>query len=376
MNAAKLALVSLGALGALAFAAGVVLVDTRRLRGALASHPRVSAVLAGTGFALLLIVSSDVLFLLLNSSFSDEQIYQVSYSAPCFEPDRDLGYRLVPGITSDVRKYRVLDDHTVYTVRYTIDARGVRETPPKPPDSRRAVAFFGCSIIFGEGVDDDETISSYFARASHGSLALNFAIPGSGTNHVVADLASRTGPLLPDLPEEPIGVYVFIDHHIQRNTGSMYVVNRYGRDAPFFSLSEAGELRRSGDFSRGRPLRSVLYGALGKSELLTFFGFDWPPIDSAESLELTAALVAEARNQFRRSAGSERFLVVFYPGSKRHAGLAKLLERRNVEFLDYSTLLDPKAPGMQIEHDGHPTPAANRIVAEKLAADLALRFER
>lgn len=70
-------------------------------------------------------------------------------------PDGLLGWRNAPGITTQSSK--LLAGEKVYSVRYTINERGWRISPPdRGKDAQGCAIFFADSFTFGEGVDDRE----------------------------------------------------------------------------------------------------------------------------------------------------------------------------------------------------------------------------
>ena len=70
-------------------------------------------------------------------------------------PDDMLGYAPDPGKRVTARKLH--GNTALYDVTYTIGTDGLRVTPSAPGTPvARCVIFFGDSVTFGEGVNDDE----------------------------------------------------------------------------------------------------------------------------------------------------------------------------------------------------------------------------
>jgi hypothetical protein len=91
--------------------------------------------------------------------------------------DPILGWRSGnPGVYSDQR----IDSNTgrtIYSVRYTIDANGLRKTISS--DHGPTVAFFGDSFTFGLGVKDADTMPQAFANLTdHKLRVLNLGVEG------------------------------------------------------------------------------------------------------------------------------------------------------------------------------------------------------
>jgi hypothetical protein len=293
-----------------------------------------------------------------------------------FQPDALLGYKPRPGTT--VTSLKKAGDETIYDVTYSIDPFSRRVTPAAHPAKRsRFALLFGCSFVFGEGVEDEETLAAYLAEAAPGYRTYNYGFCGYGPQQMLAQLES--GKLKSEIPEASgICLYFFIDNHIERAVGSMAVYNLWGRDMPYYTLDGRGDIVRKGTFASGRPLKSAFYSWLGRSEAAAFFDLNLPARLGERHFEFTAELIAAARDAFRSCCRSDEFFVVFYPGHGTHAKeMIPLLDRLGVRFLDYGDRfrLDPDQ-GFAIPGDAHPTGKAHRRVAEWIAADLGLNADR
>jgi len=92
-----------------------------------------------------------------------------------------LGYGANPGVFR-AQTTRNFGTRVIYDVTYAIDGNGLRHTPSAA--SGPATFFFGGSTVFGEGVNDDETLPFAFAEAS-GLRAVNFGLNGYGPNQML-----------------------------------------------------------------------------------------------------------------------------------------------------------------------------------------------
>jgi hypothetical protein len=265
-----------------------------------------------------------------------------------------------------------VDGKPIYATEYAIDAHDRRITPVADPDARdRFLLFFGGSCTFGEGVGAEETLPFFAGRGAPGHVPYNYGFHGYGPQHMLARLED---PGLRAHVAEDQGalVYLFIDAHVLRAIGSMRVYAAWADTAPHYALEADGRLVRRGDFNRGRAATALLYSLLGRSRTLERIGVDVPLRITDGHVELTAAIVARSRELFHERFGPQRFVVVAFPGSTLTTRLGAALERRGVELLDYTGLLDHERPGYKIPHDGHPTELTHRRIAERLVADLGI----
>ncbi len=291
------------------------------------------------------------------------------------EPDARLGYRLVADRQIDVDLVRVRDEAFLGHVRYTIDGDGHRRTVlPQADGHDRAVVFFGCSQTFGHGLDDYDTLPSRYAAAMPRDRVTNLAVPGYGPHQALV-LARDTGTLacaLPPLPRPPIGVFVWIDHHLLRLCGSLRVRNTYGLDAPSFAVGQGGHAELRGPFRTAEPVRSMWFWALDKSKLLRLCGYDWPGDYRSEDLDLAAAVFRDLAAALAERGG--HLLLAQYPLEHTGALLHARLADADIAYCDLTGLFDPYANGMSIDRDGHPTPAATALLGARLADEVRRAF--
>lgn len=281
-----------------------------------------------------------------------------------------LGWTPKPGIRT--RAWKRVAGESVYDVQYSIDSLGRRVTPGAEAGARSTfLLFFGCSVTFGEGVNDTETFPHFFAERAPRVRPYNYGFHGYGPQQLLARL--ETQDLSAEITE-PDGslVYLFIDAHVNRAIGSMVVYTGWADTAPYYTPGPDGALVRDGTLTTGRPMTSILYSILGRSQVLKRWHWDVPLAITEGHIDLTARILAASARRFHEQFGGGRFVVVIFPGSRHAIGLGRALERHGVDFLDYSALFDAADPAYAIPNDWHPSPRAHRRLAERLVTDLGL----
>lgn len=314
----------------------------------------------------------EAVFLVLNLTrpAGPQKVYEGEYLSTKFSDyDRNLGKKLQPD--ADVQCRLKVDANTVWDVRYTTDEFGRRRTThaegSKP--SKFAV-FFGCSFLFGEGTNDNETIPSLFAGAAPEFHAYNYGVPGYGTQQMLAKLES--GTILNEVIEQSgIVIYVYLeDVHEPRVIGDMQLTNSFAAYFPYYDFNANGELQRFENFKTGRPVLSSVYGLLGHSQFIKYMGMNFPKPNERD-FRIVVGIIEKSRQLCQQQLGCEKFYVVFYPRHSPHRRLIPYLERLHISVLDYSTLFDPATDGLSFKGDGHPTPLANRQLSRQLASDIS-----
>lgn len=284
-----------------------------------------------------------------------------------------LGYK--PRPNESVRVVLKHRGQMLYDVRYTFDAAGRRVTPRQPSaGAKRALLFFGDSLTFGEGVNEDETLPYYVGQAVPSAAAYNYGFKGYGPHQMLAKL--EEGDLPREVPiRRAMAIYTLIDDHVARAIGSMVPYTGWASNAPHYVLERGRPVRR-GSFKTGRPgLQNGLYDLLGRSHILKYFRIDLPPALTDRHLQLVCGIVSACREAFERQFASEGFYAVCYPGEVHEAvsrRLIPMLRARGLTVLDYSTLSGWDAQRLRIPYDGHPTAEANRLLAAQLVKDLLL----
>ena len=87
-------------------------------------------------------------------------------------------------------------------------------------DSNTSIVFLGCSLVFGHGVNDNQTLPYYFSKKYDFKYnVLNFGISGTGTNLALNIINSTNliNKFIPKKSKIKYFIYTVIDDHIERN---------------------------------------------------------------------------------------------------------------------------------------------------------------
>ncbi len=88
-----------------------------------------------------------------------------------------------------------MGNQLIYDVVYTISDQGVRVTKGDPNGD--TWLFMGCSLMFGEGVNDDETLPAYFSAAlGYRANVVNLGFHGYGPHQMLRSLETDRFRLL------------------------------------------------------------------------------------------------------------------------------------------------------------------------------------
>ena len=281
--------------------------------------------------------------------------------------DKDLGYKPKPNTTHTGT--RTKDGQIIYSITYTTDANSLRITPMDTVKSRIKFAqFYGCSMTFGEGVQNNETLPYYFAKFDNTYRPYNFAYSGYGPHQMLARLETEN---VKKIVKENTGIafYIFINDHVSRVLGTLTNFGYNGGEVPYFHKVD-NQLKHDGLIKDARKFRSWVFRQLLTSNILKLFKIGYPFKIKEKDYELTAEVMAEASREYKRQFGNDDFYVIIYPTTVDSSLIINLLKQKGVKVLDYSNLFNPLEKKYAIPYDEHPTALANEVLIKQLVKDI------
>lgn len=298
------------------------------------------------------------------------------FSIPNDPISEAFDYRLGSVMPKDsvLKGLKIVNDDTVFNVSYSIDGNRNRITPNHSSSKKEYALIFGCSIAFGEGLNDDETFAYYLQQNSKNCNAYNFAQSGTATNFMLAKLQSFH---LSKGVNEKKGkaYYIFFWDHVYRSLGTLNRYTTWMHLSPNFE-SQNGKIVQKKLFKNGRPIRSWLYENLYQTNIVKYFELDIPFSIQNHHLDFIADLILDSKKAYQKEFKNDEFEVVFYPTYIEYTPqqlnyLKQALTKRGVHFTDLNNVL--KYGG---EHtlggDPHPNKATNEKLAKALVKRLGL----
>jgi hypothetical protein len=254
------------------------------------------------------------------------------------------------------------DGSEIFRCAYTIDERGLRVTPQT--DSAPAIAFFGCSFTFGEGVEDESAMPYRVGVLQPAYQAYNFAFHGYGPHQMLAAIESGRMEQLITAPPRFV-IYQMIPNHVPRVAGRV----RWLRHAPAYGLVE-GQVRLLGHFD-DFPLSSKFRSLMQKSALYT--QLIEPRLTTDADVELTVAIVNRARTLIADKFPGCEFHVLLWDDAQSWLSqeLVESLHRSSLEAHLMSDILpeySDRDRRYKIPGDKHPNAAAHDLVARYVSA--------
>jgi hypothetical protein len=253
----------------------------------------------------------------------------------------------------------------IYDVAYTIDDSLLRKT--NSAREGQAIAFFGDSFTFGQGVNDDETMPQAFADLSgRAPRVLNLGFPGYGPQHVL--YALETGTYDAALgPDPQLFISLTVPWHAERAACKAPWTLR----APRYEL-ENSSVTLKGTCSEG-PNR-LLSEWLEGSALYRVAIKPYRQRIDHDDVELYVSILLAAVDKAREKYGVRTLIPYIAAGDfyLRGTGFTDAMIIRRLKeggaIVVDATLAREEKEGavIGIPGDGHPTPFAHRARARAI----------
>lgn len=287
-------------------------------------------------------------------------------------PDPVLGFR--PAANSEVVATVTLGTETVYRQTYHFDGDAARVTPAAPAGAATYL-FMGDSFTFGQGLADDQTLASQFAKVSNfGVRTVNLGVPGNAPNHLVR--AFEAG-LLDRYASQHVKAVVtwIIPAQLARVTGD----GGWLGSSPRYEL-EDGKLRYTGSFNDYRLTNPLAGAKYYLGEQLPFIDAIGMKQRQQQQVDLFVAMMARLQQYTREKFDAPLIAVYSWPDRTSRSGygasefdqplLVETLGRvykLGIPLVSVNVLTHEfPVARLLIPHDGHPTAFANELIALEL----------
>ena len=311
--------------------------------------------------AVLLVLTGYEGYLVLRDANADPTRMEGDYTTDYFDTDDLLGYGPAKSRTATAQKYH--EDTLVYGVRYTIDDRGLRVSPPAATPATGCVLFFGGSVTFGEGVEDNEAMPYQVGLLTGKRYRVyNFAFHGYGPHQMLATLESGRAENIVECRPTHV-IYQAIIPHVERSAG----LAAWDREGPRYARQAGGGVTLAGRFD-DRAVKPPWQAWLGGWRTYDYlFGQHRGAND--EEVELFADIVDAARSFTEQEfVGAEFHLLIWdNDGLPSYARVMRALEARDLRMHRISDVLpgyrEDKSQFHLSPHDQHPDAAAHADIA-------------
>jgi hypothetical protein len=275
-----------------------------------------------------------------------------------------LGSLPTPKTAIDFKEF--LDGQLIGNVTYRIDTNGLREIPSAIQGRPYKVAFFGCSFMFGHGVENDQTLPYYFIRNSKGTFeGFNFAGEGWGPHQMLREVETDFVRRVAGTPD--LAIYEAIPDHLRRAAG-----RAPWEDGPKYELCHGGDACYAGSFDSSYD--DVLRRWLSRSWAMKFVQERFSRLSQPSDIPLYLAVLKKTRALLAHNG--TRFAVVIWDQNQLAKTVMDTLKANQFEVIPVSSIVSQYNLGKHplIQPDRHPLPATNEAIANYLWKRLGERL--
>lgn len=286
------------------------------------------------------------------------------------EIDKDLGLVLKRNYQFRARKQDG-KNRTIYDVIYTTDQFRRREVENRINIKKPHIILAGCSYIFGEGLNDNETLHFYLNEKLDNYNIYNYASHGSSPNQFLAKLEQAS--IKNEIKTTGTGylIYFFVDFHLRRILGSLNVPWTY--DMPYYFLDNNQILRRDGNFKTGRKIETHLYLAFNKfkkySSIFKKINLEIPKSDTSYSIDLAHKIFLKIKDEYLKQLSGE-VLIWIHPLSLLNDRISLLINKLQKSGIKVIQTPINHSDTYMISGDPHPSSYFNKLFAEKIIQQL------
>lgn len=281
-----------------------------------------------------------------------------------FQDHETLGYAPLPG--SRARARRRFGSELLYDVTYTIDETGLRVAPPFADGAgHECLLFFGGSFVFGEGVNDEETLPYQVGVRTRGRFRVhNFGFHGYGPHQMLASLEDELVQGTIDCAPRH-AIYLALPDHVIRAAG----FRSWDVHGPRYVLGPDGDVAYAGHFDDGAAFAARgLLVVLERSKLLATL-LAWRRPEPAAAERLFVAIVGAARDRIE-ALGADFHVILW---DRSDASLARSLAAAGLRLHVVDDIVpepERSGPGYTIPKDGHPTARLHGRLAEHVVREI------
>lgn len=315
------------------------------------------ALLLGLFLSLIFFVTIEIVLTLGEKDYAQRPINIQKHLAQLFSLPkeaylRDYNIHHDQPIITNVIDTTVGTKYTVTTDKYS--RRITHDIKSQEPKRSQYAVFFGCSLIFGDGISDDETLPYIFERDNSQYQSYNYALPGSAPNIFLYFLSQRN--LSQELDQSSGNVFYFYQTgHIQRANHHISIMS-FSWPTPRYKWNDQNMLELDTSFSLKNEITSFFSRSyLFRRGIKLFNPFAY----SEDQFNKTCQMIYQIGLEVNKQLPKSNFITVLYPGES-DSRMGECLKSKNVSVIDFSGI--KRDPKLRTHWDGgHPSKEENQV---------------
>lgn len=274
----------------------------------------------------------------------------------------DLGFfpRAGSDLVSTLRK----DGEIIYQVRYQTDAKNLRIPLPRNKKAKSHVIFAGCSLVFGEGLPVEETLSWNFQKTVPDVEAVNLGSMGGGL-HTLLRWTELFSLRELGLPEKGHFLYFFFPDHLNRFFLRINYLQWGDPGSPVYE-ERNGKIVYTGPLKETQRFKSVrMLSEIGMKHVPLRAD---PPLYEKEELRKFVMGIKELKARVQKALPHSKFSVILFPfGTTAPEGNQLFLDElktAGIDFFESAPEFTEGKESLSIPGDGHPNFRFNQLMTE------------
>lgn len=289
-----------------------------------------------------------------------------------------LGYAPYPN--TNLHAIATKHNKIIYDVHYKIDQNGLRYTPSSNEKSNQCMLFFGCSFIFGYGLNDNETLPYFVGeKTNHKYKIYNFAYSGYGAHQMLSAIEHGVVDKKISGCKSTIVVYDGMSDHLIRMVGKRI----WDINDPKYELVNNQAVFK-GYLSDNKVKRPAILKDIGLKSQIYIYLNRWAinkeyylsENEKRKYVQLYTAILKKSKNLSKQKYNTNRFIILFWnfkdPLIFKDYNFAKSFKENSLEYYSLEELLSGYNNKYFIKNEmpPHPNKLANEIIADFLIKKL------
>jgi len=254
-----------------------------------------------------------------------------------------------PNIKSNHKKIKgenslTYSGEVMYEATYTFDKLGRRNTTHIEHNKTKKSIFFGDSILFGEGLNDNKTFPHYFEYFNPEYESFNYGFPGHGPGHMLLQIQSDE--FKKEFKDKSGDVFfLFRDDAIKNACGKV----NWNEGFPKYKILN-NELHQVG-FFKDEP---------GEDSYL-------PSEFTDDDFKITVEIFKKCKEELKKISNKLNFSVIIVPLSFSNFKLHPMLIRNNIDVCNlYNVDVESYLGDASRFLDGGPTKFMNKFLNQRM----------
>ncbi|WP_127718444.1 hypothetical protein [Halobacteriovorax sp. HLS] len=227
----------------------------------------------------------------------------------------------------------------------------------------KSLAIFGCSDVFGHGLDPEHTISHLLSEKLNYSKVTNYGRPGSGTNFFLYKLEKLIEKGIISTQEQGHILYVLAEGHVSRANNDFKLYPLF--NAPVYDFNPSTP--KFDGFIQDKFFYRVIKRVYS-SRAMELINYDPLDYNLEKKVKNTCKLLNRAKVLIEQNLKNQKFLVIIHPntGYKVRDKIINCMSSMNIAYLNLNYSNSSNLYEYEFEMDEHPTLEANQYISKEI----------